>query len=150
MPVFHLLSSFVDFDKTKAAEKALDKGKEEPLLKFIKIKSGKSICVRIVFNKALFNHMKSNKITTFKMMFDEKDNRVAIVYNNLKDSFSFLGKIPRANGSIEFMNAYVTATMLEVLEEKKAVSLTYKPKFESDSLAYICKLAKVGKGKKDE
>lgn len=148
MGVMTILSTYVDFKNTKEGRK-VDQEPDLPfLIKFTRIKkvNNKGFDARVNLNKSLVKHMKENGINRFKFMFDEKSYNVAIVYCTLQEELlEFEERKTRTDGSIEILDKYISATMIKILEEKKARSIRYKGKFIKDSSAYIFTMGKINK-----
>ena len=150
--VLNILSTYVDFKNTKEGKKVEPgrKGDDTPYLRFIKFYSKPNNIpqVRIEISGPLVKEMKENGITRFKLMFDEKSYNVAFVYNTLPNAKDLSKFKLRPRGCIEFMDKYVTATMLPLLDEKNATRLIYKGKFIKEASAYTFTIYKLTKRKK--
>ncbi len=147
--VLDILSTFVDFKNTKEGKKLAIRKGEALSLKFVRVKKyyGEGgYDIRIVISNELAHDMASNGINRFKFMFDEASLNVAIVYQNLKDSYDLSTRKVRPNGDYEFNDKYVSATFLPIIEEKNCSSMLYKGKFLKDKSAYVFTFC--GKGKR--
>lgn len=141
--LFEAFGDFVEFKNTKEGKKVgvNDKDIELRFIKIVDPKTKKEY-VRIVLSSSLVESLKQNKIFSFKFLYNERSHDVLLRYDNSSNAFTFVNKKIRPNGEHEFINKYISATMLNFMKEKNSKRLVYKGRYLKDKLAYIFSLSK--------
>lgn len=128
-------SEFVEFQNTKASKKALAKEASEGLpLRFAKVKSGKKEYVAATLSTALIECMKKNRLTTFKMLFNQKTSEIIFQYDGTSSAIDLDSYKIQPQG-ISVINKFISYTMLPLIPNGKS-SLKYSCEF-NDSLRMI-------------
>lgn len=126
--VLNVLSGFEEFQNTKEGKKVqgIQRSRnDEPLLKFRKVvlKNG-HIDINVVFNRPLLRQMKDSNMFTFKLLFNETNNNIAIKYDTSTSAKTLVNRCTRENGDIVITDKFITATMLPLMKNVKG--LDYK------------------------
>ena len=131
------LFGFVEFKNTKAAKKAVIRDVKGGIsLTVSKITSPTEIVIR--FSKGLIASMKANKFTTFKLMFNELTNQIALVadYSNNAINVENSSTFEKGRG-YTITNKYIKYTFRPEFENKDIKSFVYQGRYLVDDACYI-------------
>lgn len=130
-------SEFVEFQNTKASKKALAKEASEGLpLRFAKVKSGKKEYISAILPPALVECMKKNRLTTFKMLFNQKTSEIIFQYDGTSSAIN-LDTYKMQPQGISIINKFISYTMLPLIPNGKS-SIKYSCEFNEGVRMILC------------
>ena len=134
--VGNMLEGFEEFKNTKASRKASNETEYVITVRLVKsYKNGKA--VNLTFSKDLVRDLKKKGITTFKLLYNEKENAIGLRYDASSNCIDLKNyKIP-ANGVLAIRDKYITYTFVPVLEKDNLDGYKFAGKYFQMGSCYI-------------
>ena len=138
------LAGFEEFKNTKASRKAqIIEGKDGIALTARLTKSYKDkMTVNITLSKGLVDSLKKEHLTTFKFLYNEAENAIAIKYDNSSNAYNLDDYTIAKSGIIQIRDQFITYTLSALMEKEKTVGYKYTGKYFQGELCYILRVNK--------
>jgi len=116
--VANMLAGFEEFQNTKASKKALEKEGELSLTTRIAKGWKGKLEINIIFSKHLILDMQKNKLTRFKLLYNEKENAIGMRYDNSSNCYDLDNYSIQENGTVQIHDKFVTYTLLPLIQKE--------------------------------
>ena len=139
-----VLNGFEEFKNSKNCKKQmLIEGRKliSFTIRIVKGYKGK-LGLNIVFSNELIKDLQNNKITTFKFLYNENENAIAIRYDNSSNCYDLNNYTIQKNGTIQIHDIYITYTLLPILEKEGLKGYKYAGQFFPNNSCYIFRINK--------
>lgn len=125
----NMLNGFEEFQNTSACKKA-ERREPDAILSVHVTKGYKGkLGVNIFLSKGLVDLMKEKKLTRFKFLYNEKENAIAIRYDNSSNCYDLDNYTISRAGAIQIRDKYITITMLDRFEKDNVVGYKFAGKY---------------------
>ena len=129
--IANMLDGFEEFKNTKASKKAIENGDTSNIELTVRLASGwkgkKEI--NVTFSKALVRMMYEKKLTTFKLLYNEKENAIGIRYDNSSNCLNLDNFTIQKSGIIMLRDKFITFTFVPLLEKENCLGYKYKGRY---------------------